>query len=129
MAASVADADAVDPNAIKMLLANAINTFPIKGNPVFSNGSKGLPKNYPDWLISCNWIFDNFTLAARIFENCELVTNNLRGTLFSSLELTKTFDESFKVTSVPFFIPNINLLKCYIESFSIKAKIKIKILL
>ena len=48
MAASVADADAVDPNAIKTLLANAINTFSIKGNPVFSNGSKGLPKNYPD---------------------------------------------------------------------------------
>ena len=40
-------AAAVNPNDIKTLLANSLSTFPIKGNPVFSNGSKSLPKNPP----------------------------------------------------------------------------------
>ena len=31
-----------------MLSVNDLSTFPIKGNPVFSNGPKSLPKN-PDW--------------------------------------------------------------------------------
>ena len=43
MSASVADAAAVDPNGIKTFLANAFNTFFIKGNPGFSNGPKRLP--------------------------------------------------------------------------------------
>ena len=38
IAESVADDTAVCPNAIKTLLANGLNTFFIKGNPVFSNG-------------------------------------------------------------------------------------------
>ena len=63
MAASVADAAAVNPNSIKSLLANGLSTFPIKGNPVFSNGSKGLPKNPPDYPILCSWVFDNSVLA------------------------------------------------------------------
>ena len=44
IAASVADAAAVNPNGIITLLANGLSTFPIKGNPVFSNGPKSLPK-------------------------------------------------------------------------------------
>ena len=48
IAASVADAVAVNPNGIKTLLAFGLSTFPIKGNPVFSNGSKSVPKNPPD---------------------------------------------------------------------------------
>ena len=51
IAASVADAAAVNPNSIKTLLANGLSTFPIKGNPVFSNGPKSLPKNLPDCPI------------------------------------------------------------------------------
>ena len=47
IAASVAYAAAVNPNGIKMLLANGLSTFPIKGNPVCSNGSKSLPNNPP----------------------------------------------------------------------------------
>ena len=45
IAVSVPDAAAVNPNSIKRLLANGLGTFPIKGNPVFSNGPKSLPKN------------------------------------------------------------------------------------
>ena len=44
IAASVADAAAVNPNGIKTLLANGLSTFPIKDNPVFSNDNKSLPK-------------------------------------------------------------------------------------
>ena len=63
IAASVlaaAAAAAVTSNDVKTLLANGLNTFLIKGNPNFSNGSKSLPKSPPDCTISGNWIFDNF---------------------------------------------------------------------
>ena len=46
--ASVTDAAAVNPNGIKTFLASGLSTFPIKGNPVFSDGPKSLPKNPPD---------------------------------------------------------------------------------
>ena len=101
---------AVNPNGIKTLSANGLSAFFIKSNPVFSNGPKSLPKNPPNCLILCNWVFDNFKLAEelfakalRSFETCVLVKNNLCRKLFSSLELPTTFHESFKVTSVPFF--------------------------
>ena len=59
IAATIADAaTAVDPNGIKTLLANILSTFSIKGNPVFSNGLKSLPKNPSDCAILCNWVFD-----------------------------------------------------------------------
>ena len=51
IAASFADTVAVNPNGIRTLLANGLNTFPIKGKPVFSNGPKSLPKNFPDCPI------------------------------------------------------------------------------
>ena len=38
IAASVADAAAANLNGIKKRLANGLSIFPIKGNPVFSNG-------------------------------------------------------------------------------------------
>ena len=44
-------AAAVNPNAIKTFLANGLSTFPIKGSPVFNNGSGSLPKNPPDCTI------------------------------------------------------------------------------
>ena len=47
MAASVADAAALNPNSHKMLLVNDLSTFFIKGSPVFSNGPKILTKNPP----------------------------------------------------------------------------------
>ena len=51
---SVADAAAVNPNGIKTFLVNGLSTFPIKGNPVFSNGPKSLPQNPPDYPILSN---------------------------------------------------------------------------
>ena len=67
IAASVADAAAVNPNRIETLLANGLITFPIKCNPVYSNGSKSLHKIQPYCPILCNWVFDNFTLAEELF--------------------------------------------------------------
>ena len=54
IAASVADAAAINPNGTKRFLANDFNTFFIKGNAVFSNGLKNLPINPPHCPISCN---------------------------------------------------------------------------
>ena len=67
IAASVADATAVNPNGIKTLLANCLSIFLAKGNVVFSHSSKGLPKNPPECSILCNCVFDNFKLADEPF--------------------------------------------------------------
>ena len=48
--ATVTDAAAVYSNNIKTLLANGLSTFPIKGNSVFSNGPKCLPKRSADFM-------------------------------------------------------------------------------
>ena len=95
----------------KTLLVNGLSTFPINGNPVFSNCSKRLPKNPPDCPILCNLVFENFILAnelfhkaLRIFETCILVNKNLYGKLVSSLKFPIKFDEKSKVTSVPFLL-------------------------
>ena len=59
-----------------------------------------------------------FGKAWRIFETCVLVNKNLCGKLVSSLELAIKFDERFKVTSVPFFVADFNLLGCELDSFT-----------
>ena len=100
----------------------------IKGNPVFSNGPESLPKNPPDCPISCNWVFDNFILAEELFakalwsfEIFVLVNNNFGRYLFSSLASAAAYDETFKVTSVPFFILDFNLLICGLKDFTFKV--------
>ena len=100
IAASVADAAAVNPNGIKTLLAYGLSTFPIKGNPIFNSVPKSLPKDPPYSSILCNWVFDNFILAEELFgkalwglETCVLVNNNFWAKLFSSLESPIMFDE------------------------------------
>ena len=105
-------------------LANGLSTFFVKDKPVFSDGSKSLSRNPPDCPILCNWVFENFILAEEpfanalpSFETCVLVNNNLRGKLSSSLEPPITFDENFKLTLVPFFVPNINLLISELDNF------------
>ena len=72
----------------------------MKGNLVFSNGPKSLPKNHPDCTILCNWVFDDFILAEELFakalwilKTCVLVNNKLCGKLFLSLKSPTTFDE------------------------------------
>ena len=54
IAASVADAAAVNLNGTEALSASGLSTFFIKGNPAFSNGRKSLPKNPPDCPILFN---------------------------------------------------------------------------
>ena len=57
--ASSAHAAAVNPKGIKTLWANGFITFFINGNPVFSNGPRNLPRNFPDCIIIDIWGFDN----------------------------------------------------------------------
>ena len=128
IAAFVTEASAVNPNVIKTVLANSLSTFLIKGNPIFNNGPKSLPRKSPDYPILYNWFFDYFILAdelfaktLRNFETCVLVNKNLWGKLFSSLESPTTFDEIFRVTSVPSFIRDFNLSSCELDNFTFKV--------
>ena len=75
--------------------------------------------------------FDDFILAdkpltkaLRRFETSALVNSNLWGRLFLLLESQKIFDENFKVTSVPFLIPDFNLLSCELKNFTFKVLIE-----
>ena len=127
-AASVDVAAAVNPNCNKTLLANGLSKLPIKGNPVFSDGPKSPPENPTDSPILCNWVFDNFILADElsskaswIVETCVLVDNNLCGKLFSLFESPTTFYESFKVTAIPFIIPDFNLLGYELGNITFKV--------
>ena len=62
-----------------------------------------------------------FLKTLQSLETCVLVHNNLCRKLFSSLESLTTFDEIFKVTSEPFFIPDFNLLSCRLENFTFRV--------
>ena len=128
IAAFVADAATVNPNAITRLLANGFSTFFIKDKSIFSNVPESQPKLSPDCSILDNWVFDNFILtdkqfekALRRLESCLLLTNNFYGKLFSLLELSVTFDEKFKVTSVSFCIPDFILLSFELDNFTFKV--------
>ena len=92
------------------------------------NSSDGLTINPPNYTILNNGVFENFVLAneafakaLRIFETCLSVNNNLCGKLVSSLELPIKFDERFKATSAPIFIPDFNLLSCELDNFIFKV--------
>ena len=68
----------------KKLLAHGLSTLPIKVNPVFNNGPKGLLKNPSVCAILCNWVFDNVILAdepiaksSQNLEICILPNSNL----------------------------------------------------
>ena len=54
-------------------------------------------------------------------ETCVLLNSSLREKSFSSLESPTVFDEIFKVTSVPSFIPDFNLLSCDLGNFTFKV--------
>ena len=109
---------------LKRFKLNGLSTFSIKGNPVFINGPKSLPKNTSDCPILCNWVFDNFMSADKPFpkalqrfETYVLVNNNLEPPII--------FDQIFKATSVPFFISVFNLLICELDNFTFKVLYKV----
>ena len=49
-------------------------------------------------------------------ETCLSISNNLGEKLVSSLESTTLFDQRFKVTAVPFFIPDFDFLSCELDN-------------
>ena len=106
--ASAGDAAAVDPSGIKTHLANGSSKFFITGMPVFTNGSRILPRNASGCFICSHWDFVNFILtdelltkALQSFETFLSVSNNVCGKL---LKLPIIFNDNFRVTSVAFFI-------------------------
>ena len=115
IAASVADAAVVNFNGIQTLLGNDLSIFFIKSSPIFSR--KSLPKNLPDCLILCNWVFHNFKLADELFakalQNLEtfvLFNYNFCRKLFSLLE-----------SSSLFFFPGFNLFSYELNKFTFKV--------
>ena len=75
-----------------------------------------------------SWVFDIFVLADEAFatalraiETCALVNNNLNEKLFESLELQIIFYERFKVTWIPFLIPDFNLSSWKLDNFSFRV--------
>ena len=96
---------------------SALSLAGIYGTPTINSGTVSR-----DYIILNNWVCKNFILAdepiaktLRIFGTYNVLVN-LCGKLASSLELLIKFDRRFKVTLVPFLIPDFNFLKC--ESFS-----------
>ena len=65
--ASVANAATVDPNDIKMLLANGLRIFSINGNPTFKSGLRNLLRNLLGGTLIDNWVFENLVLANELF--------------------------------------------------------------
>ena len=63
IAESVAEVAAVNTNGTKILFADGLSIFFIKGKPVFSDGPRSLPKNPPNCAVLDNWVFNNFILA------------------------------------------------------------------
>ena len=58
-----------------------------------------------------------FPKALQSLKTCVFANDNLCGKLFSSLKPPTTFNEIFKVTSIPFFIPDFNYLSCELDCY------------
>ena len=87
----------------------------------YGKDTSNLPRIPPDRIILGNGVFQNFILVdkyLRIYENWVTVNNSLYGKLVSSLGFPIKFDERFKITSVPFFIPDFKLLSYELNNFT-----------
>ena len=96
---------------------------------VFRNiAQKVYPRNHSNCTILDRRVFENFVLADKPFaktlqihETCVLANNNWCEKLISSLESPTSFDEIFKVTWVPFFFPDFNLLSYEFDNVTFKV--------
>ena len=61
-----------------------------------------------------------FEEALQSLRTCILVNKNLRRNHVLSLQLSITFDERFKVTSVQFIIIDFCLLSCQLDNITFK---------
>ena len=120
-----ADDAAVNHNGVKTLLANDLIKFFTKNKPASSNGPRRLPKDARECTIFDSRFFDSLILTDDLFakalqsrETWLSVNISLWEKLFSCLESPITFDERFKITSVPIFISNFNLLSYELDSFT-----------
>ena len=75
---------------------------------------------YPVVFLIISLAEELFAKTLRSLQTCALVHNSLYGKLVLSLESPTTFDESLKVTLVPFFIPDFNSLSCELDNFQFK---------
>ena len=80
--------------------------------PIFNNGLPSLPRNLPDWTILDICDFDNFTPADELLAK-DLQLFKLVYQLVIIYEgnygWAIIFDDSLKVTAVPFFVADFNI--------------------
>ena len=87
------------------------------------------PIRPPNCTVLDSRVYDNFiladepfTTALHRFETCRSDNNNnLCRKSASSLESPITFDQKFRVTSVPAFIFDFNLFSCELDNFTFKV--------
>ena len=90
---------------------------------------RSLPKSSLHCSIVDSYVFENFILADEPFAKSWWIlgtcvsVNNLCGKLASYFESPIKFQiyESYKVTWVPFFIPDFNFSSCKLDNFTFKV--------
>ena len=99
---------------VKQLINNKIT---------FLNVLRILPRNSPAFIISDSCVFDDFILTDKFFEKalgwmetCSSLNNHLCGKSVSLVPII--FDDSFKNTSVAFFVPDFNLSSSKSDNFT-----------
>ena len=118
--ASTANAAALKPNGIKTFLVNGLSKFFNKRKPVFCNGPTNLPINSPDCSPLKNWVFYNFVLADELFPKVYQALKPFYQLIIIYVEINLVIRIpnniwlKFKAISVPFFLPDFNLLSCEI---------------
>ena len=112
------------PLLILSIMPGTSNAILVAGLSLSISSSR-IPR---DCIVLYSWTCDNFVLpdesfakALGVLETWILVNSNLWGKLVSLLESSNTLDERCKATSVPFFIPDINLFSCELENFTFKV--------
>ena len=93
--------------------------MPIGPSSKIESSPRDPKEDSPNCIILDKYVFDNLILALEPFlkalqspKTFVSVNYNLYGNLVSSLQPPTTFDRRFKVTWVPIFIPDFNLLSC-----------------
>ena len=121
IAASIADAAAVNPNRIKTILANRLTTFPIKAIQFLVMVLKVCLEILLIFLFYVIEFLISFIswriICKRFWKFCVLVNNTLCGKLFSSWDLTTAIDERFTSYFRNIFHSRFEFIKLRIRKF------------
>ena len=123
-----AAAAAVNYKGTKPIFVNGLITYFIRGNLVFSNGPRSLPRKTFDCIILDNCVFDSLIFVddllvkvLRRFATCLIVNEeNGREKLVSSSPII--FLNNLKSIPDSLFVADSPLLSCEFDSFTFKLE-------